>query len=139
MTRLFAWTLLQEAQAQVEEPAALCGSVNTVVVAVVLPFFFDFEISTVDTLSWWLIAGIGAVGTTLSFGSFLIAAGMNPASRLALISYAIPPLSVVLAVIFLDEALTPAIVAGAVLILTGVVLAERKTKHVPEPGVATAR
>jgi drug/metabolite transporter (DMT)-like permease len=114
-------------------------SVNTIVVALVLPIFFEFEISTVDTTSWWLIAGIGALGTTLSFGSFLVAAGMNPASRLALISYAIPPLSVVLAVIFLGESLTPAIVAGAFLILTGVVLAERNTTHVPEPGVATAR
>jgi drug/metabolite transporter (DMT)-like permease len=114
-------------------------TVNTVVVAVLLPLVFEVELSTVDTTSWWLIAGIGAVGTTLSFGSFLIGAGMNPASRLALISYVIPPLSVVLAVFFLGETLTPAIVAGAVLILTGVVLAERKTTHVPEPGVATAR
>lgn len=114
-------------------------TVNTFVVAVILPLFFDFEPSTVDTTSWWLIAAIGAFGTTLTFSSFLIAAGMNPASRLGLISYAIPPLSVILAVIFLDESLTPAIIAGAALILTGVVLAERNTTHVPGPGVVTAR
>lgn len=114
-------------------------TVNTVVVAGVLPLFVDFDIASVDSVSWWLIAGIGVLGTTLAFGSFLIAAGLNPASRLALVSYAIPVLSVALAVVFLGESLTPAIVGGAALIMTGVILAERSTTHVPEPGVATAR
>jgi drug/metabolite transporter (DMT)-like permease len=114
-------------------------TVNTVLVAVVLPLVFGFDVGSVDTGSWLLIAGIGALGTTLAFGSFLVAAGLNPASRLALVSYAIPPLSVVLAVIFLGEQITLAILAGAFLILAGVVLAERSTVHVPEPGVATAR
>lgn len=114
-------------------------TVNTVVVAVVLPLFFGFDVTSVDAASWLLIAGIGVLGTTLSFGSFLVAAGLNPASRLALVSYAIPVLSVILAVIFLGEQVTLAIAAGAFLILVGVVLAERSTVHVPEPGVATAR
>ena len=114
-------------------------TVNTVVVAGVMPLFVDFDITSVDGVSWWLIAGIGVLGTTLAFGSFLIAAGVNPASRLALVSYAIPVLSVALAVVFLGESLTPAIVGGAALIMTGVILAERSTTHVPEPGVATAR
>lgn len=114
-------------------------SVNTIIVAAVLPLFFEFDVAAVDSVDWWMIAGIGALGTTLAFGSFLIAAGVNPASRLALVGYTIPVLSVVLAVIFLGEHITPAIVGGAVLIITGVVLAERSTKHVPEPGVATAR
>jgi drug/metabolite transporter (DMT)-like permease len=114
-------------------------SVNTVVVGLLLPLLFDFEIATVDGFSWWLIAGVGALGTTLAFGSFLIAAGLNPASRLALVGYTIPVLSVILAVIFLGETITPIVIGGAALILTGVVMAERATDHVPEPGVATAR
>lgn len=114
-------------------------SVNTVVVSMLLPLFFDFEIATVDAAGWWMIAGIGALGTTLAFGSFLVAAGLNPASRLAMVGYTIPVLSVVLAVIFLGESITPAVVGGAALILTGVVIADRATSHVPEPGVATAR
>jgi drug/metabolite transporter (DMT)-like permease len=114
-------------------------AVNTVMVSLLLPLFFEFDIGSIKAIDWWLIAGIGVLGTTLAFGSFLVAAGMNPASRLALISYAIPVVSVVLAVAFLDERLTLAIVAGAALILTGVVLVERSTSHVPEPGVATAR
>jgi drug/metabolite transporter (DMT)-like permease len=79
------------------------------------------------------------IGTTVAFTSFLIGAGVNPASRLALTGYAVPVVAVALAVTFLGEKLTPAIVGGAILIIIGVVLAERSTKHVPEPGVATAR
>lgn len=112
--------------------------VNTVVVTVALPFLFDFDLAAVDGVDWWLIAGVGVVGTTLAFGSFLVAAGLNPASRLALVGYAIPLLAVILAVLFLNETLTPEIVGGAILITSGVVLAERATVHVPEPGVATA-
>lgn len=114
-------------------------SVNTVVVGLILPLFFDFDVAAVDGFSWWLIAGVGALGTTLAFGSFLVAAGLNPASRLALVGYTIPVLSVILAVAFLGESLTLAVVAGAALIMTGVVLADRATVHVPQPGVATAR
>jgi drug/metabolite transporter (DMT)-like permease len=114
-------------------------SVNTVVVSMLLPLFFDFEIATIDAAGWWMIAGIGALGTTLAFGSFLVAAGLNPASRLAIVGYTIPVLSVILAVIFLGETVTPAVVGGAALIITGVVIADRATSHVPEPGVATAR
>jgi drug/metabolite transporter (DMT)-like permease len=112
--------------------------VNTVLVTLILPFLLDFEIAAVDGVSWWLIAGVGVLGTTLAFGSFLAAAGLNPASRLALVGYAIPVLSVALAVLFLNETLTREIIGGAVLITGGVVLAERATTHVPEPGVATA-
>lgn len=114
-------------------------TVNTCASGLLLPLLFEFDIAAVNNVSWWLLAGIGALGTTLAFGSFLTAAGLNPASRLALVGYAIPVLSVILAVMFLGESLTPAIVAGAALITTGVVMAERATTHVPEPGVATAR
>jgi len=111
-------------------------TVNTVFVVLVLPLFFDFDLASVDAVSWVMLLGIGAIGTTLAFASFLIAAGMNPASRLALTGYSVPVVSVALAVIFLGETLTPSIIAGAILIIIGVVLAERSTGHVPEPGVA---
>jgi drug/metabolite transporter (DMT)-like permease len=113
-------------------------AVNTVLVSVLLPLFLGFDASTVDALDWWLIASLGVLGTTLAFGAFLVAAGLNPASRLALVGYAIPVLAVIMAVVFLGERVTLSILGGAVLILVGVVVAERGTQHVPEPGVATA-
>lgn len=114
-------------------------TVNTAIMAGVVPFFIPIDIGAIDTPSWLMIATIGAVGTTLAFAMFLIGAGMNPASRLALTGYSVPVLAVALAVIFLGEKLTLPIIGGAALIIIGVVLAERSTDHVPEPGVAISR
>ena len=115
-------------------------TVNTVVLFVFTPLLFDLDVGTVDTPSWLLIAGIGALGTTLAFASFLIAAGMNPASRLGLVGYMVPIVAVTLAVVFLGESITPAILIGATLILAGVVLADPATdSHMPAPGVTTSR
>lgn len=115
-------------------------TVSTVVLFVVTPLLFDLDVASVDAASWLLLAGVGAIGTTLAFVSFLIAAGMNPASRLGLIGYTVPIVAVALAVVFLDEIVTPAILGGATLILTGVVLADRATgSHIPAPGVTTSR
>jgi drug/metabolite transporter (DMT)-like permease len=114
-------------------------TVNTVTLAIVVPPVFGLHIDSVQGGSWLLVAGVGMIGTTLAFASFLVGAGMNPASRLALTGYAVPVVAVALAVVFLGEQLTVAIVVGAALIVLGVVLAERATSHVPEPGVATAR
>ena len=114
-------------------------TVSTVVLFVVIPLVNEIDIASIDGPSWWLIAGVGAVGTTLAFASFLVAAGINPASRLALTGYTVPVVAVALAVIFLGESLTPAIIAGAVLIVGGVIMAERATPHVPEPGVFDTR
>jgi drug/metabolite transporter (DMT)-like permease len=56
-----------------------------------------------------------------------------------LTGYTVPIVAVLLAVIFLGEEITAAIVVGAVLIIGGVVLSERGTSHVPEPGVVISR
>ncbi|MEA1903876.1 MAG: DMT family transporter [Actinomycetota bacterium] len=114
-------------------------TVNTVVLFVVIPLVADIDIASVDAVSWIMIVGVGAIGTTVAFASFLIAAGLNPASRLALTGYTVPVVAVALAVIFLGETLTPPIIGGAILIVAGVILAERYTDHVPEPGVFDSR
>lgn len=114
-------------------------TVNTVVLFIVVPLFTGIDVESINAASWWMLAGVGAIGTTLSFASFLVAAGINPASRLALTGYTVPVVAVALAVIFLGEKLTLPIIGGAVLIVAGVILAERYTTHVPEPGVFDAR
>ena len=113
--------------------------VNTVVVLVLVPVLFEIDLNSIDTTSWWMIAGIGALGTTFAFAAFLIAANINSAARLGMTGYSVPVLSVALAVIFLDEKPTAPVVIGAILIVAGVILAERYTPHVPEPGVVTSR
>jgi drug/metabolite transporter (DMT)-like permease len=73
------------------------------------------------------------------FSAFLIAAQVNSAARLGVAGYLVPVIAVTLAVILLGETLTVAVVVGAVLIIGGVVLTERSSRHVPVPGVNTAR
>ena len=114
-------------------------TVNTAVVLLLVPAVFDLELASIDAASWWMIAGIGALGTTFAFAAFLIAANINSAARLGLTGYSVPVLSVAMAVIFLNEKLTAPVVLGAILIVAGVILAERYTPHVPEPGVVTSR
>lgn len=114
-------------------------TVNTVTVLILAPFLATTDIGAITWPIWLLIIGVGAAGTALPFISFLIGASVNPASRLALTGYAVPVVAVTLAIVFLGEALTLEIAAGAVLILTGVVLAERSTVHAPQPGVFEAR
>jgi drug/metabolite transporter (DMT)-like permease len=114
-------------------------TVATIILFAVAPVFGESGTASFGRTEWILMALSGIVGTTLPFGAFLVAASINPASRLAMTGYTVPVVAVALAVILLGETVTFSIVLGAGLILGGVYLAERGTKHVPEPGVSTAR
>lgn len=114
-------------------------AVGTAVMFAAYPLVGGAGFGGIAGVDWVLIVLVGSIGTAVPFASFLIGAGMNPASRLALTGYAVPVVAVVLAMIFLGEAITVAIAVGAALIIGGVVLAERSTQHVPEPGVVTSR
>jgi drug/metabolite transporter (DMT)-like permease len=93
----------------------------------------------VEGRNWVILLALGAVATAVPFTAFLIAAEVNIAARLAIIGYLVPVVAVILAVLFLDETITLTIVVGATLIIGGVILTERSSRHVPVPGVNTAR
>lgn len=107
----------------------------TAVLFVFVPLLFDFRPSTVDQQSLIWLAVLGVVGTALPFAMFIIAAAINPAWRLGLTGYTVPVLAVALAVIFLGETLTPAIIGGATLIVGGVVVADRASSPMPVPEI----
>jgi drug/metabolite transporter (DMT)-like permease len=113
-------------------------TVNTLVLVIVVPLVFGIDFTPIDSASWWLLALIGMIGTTVPFAAFIIAASMNSATRLGLTGYSVPVVAVILAIVFLGERLTPAVAAGAALIVGGVVITERATSHVPTPGVFEA-
>lgn len=123
LTRRFA-TEVSSAELVVPQLAS-----STFVLFAVAPLIFGFDLGTVDATSAGLLATLGTVGTALPFAAFVVAAAVNPASRLGLTGYAVPVLAVFLAVLLLGETLTPAIVAGAVLIIGGVVLADKATRE----------
>jgi drug/metabolite transporter (DMT)-like permease len=114
-------------------------AVATAVSLVAAPFLNTTPLSTIEPSGWALLVALGAVATAVPFSAFLIAAEVNPAARLGIAGYVVPVFAVVLAVLFLGESLTIPVMFGAVLILTGVMLTERSSRHVPVAGVNTAR
>lgn len=101
----------------------------TIALFLVVPLFFNFDVSTIDTTSLGMIVGMGTLGTVVPFGAFLIAASINPSWRLGLTGYTVPVLAVAMAVLFLGERLTLTMAVGAVLIIGGVVIADRASKR----------
>jgi drug/metabolite transporter (DMT)-like permease len=114
-------------------------AVATAVSLVAAPFLNTTLLSTIEPSGWALLVALGAVATAVPFSAFLIAAEVNPAARLGIAGYVVPVFAVALAVLFLGESLTIPVMFGAVLILTGVMLTERSSRHVPVAGVNTAR
>jgi drug/metabolite transporter (DMT)-like permease len=106
---------------------------------VVMPFFERTPLASVEPSGWALLLALGALATALPFTAFLIAAQINTAARLAVIGYLVPVIAVILAVALLDETLTLTVVLGAALIIGGVVVTERTSRHTPVAGVNTAR
>jgi drug/metabolite transporter (DMT)-like permease len=104
-----------------------------------IPFLETTPLTSIQPSGWALLIALGALATAVPFSAFLIAAQVNSAARLGVAGYLVPVIAVTLAVILLGETLTVAVVVGAVLIIGGVVLTERSSRHVPVPGVNTAR
>jgi drug/metabolite transporter (DMT)-like permease len=113
-------------------------AVATVLLFFFMPFLGSTPVGAIETSDWLLIFLLGSLATAIPFAAFLIAAQVNSAARLGLSGYVVPVIAVLLAVVFLGETITLAVMAGAILIIGGVVMAERASPHVPEPGVATA-
>ena len=75
---------------------------------------------------------LGVLGTAIAFVIFYRLIAEMGAGRAALVSYLVPPLSLAYGALLLDEAVTPAAIAGLALILAGVTLASRAPQAAPE-------
>jgi drug/metabolite transporter (DMT)-like permease len=87
------------------------------------------------------VVSLGIVGTAVAFYLYFGLIAEAGAGKAALCGYLIPPLALAYGAVFLDEEITPASIAGLVLILIGVALAssEREGENVPgEPIVESA-
>jgi drug/metabolite transporter (DMT)-like permease len=131
LTRRFALDVPAE---ELVIPQMLTG---TTALLMVVPLAFGFNLGAVDVTSAWLILLIGLVGTTLPFAAFIVAAAINPAWRLGLTGYTVPVLAVAMAIVFLGERPTLTVAAGAVLIVTGVVMADKASSRSRLPGTLT--
>jgi drug/metabolite transporter (DMT)-like permease len=113
-------------------------TIATALTVIAMPFLDITAFPAIEPSQWALLVSLGTLATALPFTAFLIAAQVNPASRLSVAGYLVPVLAVILAVIFLGETVTVAVLVGAILIIGGVVLTERSSRHVPVPGIDTA-
>lgn len=78
---------------------------------------------------WLVVLGIAVIGTALPL--FLYISGLEriEASRASVISTSEPVVTVALGIILLGEVLTPAVVVGGVLVLSGVVVIQTDEEH----------
>jgi drug/metabolite transporter (DMT)-like permease len=80
------------------------------------------------------VVALGVIATALAFVIFYTLIAEVGAGRASLVSYLAPGVALFYGAMFLDEAITPAAIAGLVLILGGVALASGpRREQVPEP------
>ncbi len=90
--------------------------------------FRDFQPGDLDAPLWLLLIALGLGSTLLPFVATLYAAKHTTAARASLVAYVAPVITVIGGVVILDEVLTPPIIIGGALALTGVVLAGSSTR-----------
>ena len=85
--------------------------------------------------AWPFLVAIGFLGTFLAIQTFYAGARRIGAAKAALVSTVEPPIIVVLSFVFLGQTLAPIQLAGAGLILIGVIIAQTspRPKGAPEP------
>ena len=95
-----------------------------------LPFAGDLVTQAQDAPAssiWWLIY-LGVFPTAIAFSTYAFALKHMSASNLGVTTYLVPPITIVMGVIFLSEAPPTMAYAGGVLALVGVAVARRKPK-----------
>lgn len=84
------------------------------------------ELSAAPTASWLGIVYLGVVPTALAFTTWGFALGRMPAGQLGVTTYIVPPLAIVMGLIFFGEVPPMLAIAGGVLSLVGVALSRRR-------------
>jgi drug/metabolite transporter (DMT)-like permease len=80
--------------------------------------------------SWWLVY-LGVFPTAIAFTTYAYALKNMSASNLGVTTYLVPPITIVLGLVFLGETPPTMAYAGGVLALVGVALARRKPRTRP--------
>jgi drug/metabolite transporter (DMT)-like permease len=95
-----------------------------------LPFAGDLFTQARDapaSSTWWLVY-LGIFPTAIAFTTYAVALKHMSASNLGVTTYLVPPITIVMGVIFLSEAPPTMAYAGGVLALVGVAIARRKPR-----------
>ena len=118
-------------------PASQVTLIGAVIGAVAcLPFAGGLITSLGDasTPAWLGILYLGVVPTALAFTTWGYALGRMPAGQLGVTTYIVPPLVIVMGLIFFREIPAPLAIVGGVICLIGVAVSRRKPRNpVPVP------
>jgi drug/metabolite transporter (DMT)-like permease len=101
-----------------------------------LPFAGDLvrEAKVAPASSLWWLVYLGVFPTAIAFTTYAFALRHMSASNLGVTTYLVPPITIVLGLIFLAEAPPTMAYAGGVLALVGVAVARRKPRpKTPDP------
>lgn len=109
----------------------LACTVGAVVCLPFAPTFLD-EAADAPTSSLLWIAYLGVFPTALAFTTYAYALRHMSASSLGVTTYLVPPITIVMGVVFLDEAPPGMAYVGGALALIGVAVARRKPRTVAE-------
>jgi drug/metabolite transporter (DMT)-like permease len=95
----------------------------------------DVDPGSIPRAAWPLLLGVGFLASFLAIQTFYAGTRRIGAAKAALISTVEPPVIVVLAWLVLGQTLAPIQLAGAALILVGVIIAQTapRPRGAPEP------
>ena len=86
------------------------------------------ELATASSGAWLGILYLGIVPPALAFTTWGYALGRMPAGQLGVTTYIVPPLAIVMGLIFFGEVPAPLAIVGGVVCLTGVALSRKKAR-----------
>ncbi len=104
---------------------------GTVALAFALPSGGVADLATFTPTEWGMIVLSSTVATAMPFVALLLLAEVATAAKASLVAYLAPLVGVGGSVLWLNEALTPSLAIGGVLILAGVVMAGRAERRPP--------
>jgi drug/metabolite transporter (DMT)-like permease len=84
-----------------------------------------FTLSVLSLEAWVAIAFLGIACSFLATLLYFVALGMSESQKVGVYLYAIPPMTAVVAALYLGETITPNLVFGAILVISGVAITER--------------
>jgi drug/metabolite transporter (DMT)-like permease len=91
-----------------------------------IPQSLGFQFSGVPAAAWWALAYMAVLSSVVCYLIFYYALRWMPASRISAFSYSQPVIASLAGMALLHESVTANVVAGGLLVLTGVWLVGRK-------------
>jgi len=84
-----------------------------------------FSVSSLSLDSWLAIAFLGVACSFFATLLYFVALGLSESTKVGVYLYAIPPMTAVVASLYLGETITSNLILGAALVIGGVALTER--------------